>query len=430
MQGNKLEDIYKNNLCTGCGTCVGICPRDALSLVIEEKKGVLIPRLNHEFCSQCGLCYSVCPGKNLNIPELSLKLFEGEKYNPLLGSFNTSYLGYSTDLEIRYRTTSGGMITQLLIFALEADLINGALITTINEDNPLHPMGFIARTREEIIQGSGSKYCPVPVNILLKEIIKSNKEEKFAVVGLPCHIHGIRKAELVNKKLCNKIVLHLGLFCNHTPNFLGTEFLLSQNGINIENVRKIDYRGRGWPGILQVELHEGEPVSIPYDVYWKNGFGSYFFPYRCTLCGDGTSELADISFGDAWLPKLSSNTIGFSIIIGRNKIGIDLLKNAEKSGKIFLDELTEESVIQSQDSMLKFKKKQIMARMALLHFLGKSLPEYGNEFESLEFHDIISAILLYTRLKIASKRTLWKILPAYLKIEKFWLEKALKLFQF
>ena len=35
----------------------------------------------------------------------------------------------------------------------------------MKKDNPLEPEPFIARTREEIIEASKSKYCPVPANI-------------------------------------------------------------------------------------------------------------------------------------------------------------------------------------------------------------------------------------------------------------------------
>jgi len=74
----------------------------------------------------------------------------------------------------------------------------------MKKENPLEPEPFIARTKEEIIEASKSKYCPVPANIALKEIMDSKSGEKFAVVGLPCHIQGIRKFEEVNKILKEK----------------------------------------------------------------------------------------------------------------------------------------------------------------------------------------------------------------------------------
>jgi len=109
---------------------------------------------------------------------------------------------------------------------LENKIIDGAIVTKMKKDNPLEPETFIARTKKDIIESSKSKYCPVPLNIVLREIINSKEDEKFAIVGLPCHINGIINAEKINKKLKDKIIIKFGIFCNHTPNFLATELYL------------------------------------------------------------------------------------------------------------------------------------------------------------------------------------------------------------
>ena len=92
------------------------------------------------------------------------------------------------------------------------------------------------------------------LNIALKEIINSRDEEKIAVVGLPCHIQGLRKAMAKDSKLRDRIVLCLGLFCNHSPNFLATHFLLESNKINENDIIRLDYRGEGWPGHLKIAM--------------------------------------------------------------------------------------------------------------------------------------------------------------------------------
>ena len=139
----------------------------------------------------------------------------------------------------------------VLISALEKNLIDGALVTRMKKDNPLESEAFIARTKEEIISASKSKYCPVAANISLKQILK--EEGRFAVVGLPCHLHGIRKAEKINKALGKKIVFHFGLLCSHMVNFIGTmqaEFAGAQAFSSVDTflapfvrVDKLDYEG-------------------------------------------------------------------------------------------------------------------------------------------------------------------------------------------
>lgn len=83
-------------------------------------------------------------------------------------------------------------------------------MTKMSDSKPLEPEVIIAKTEKDVISASGSKYCPVPLNSRIKDII--TEKGKFAIVGLPCQIHGVRKYELINKELKNKILFHFGLF--------------------------------------------------------------------------------------------------------------------------------------------------------------------------------------------------------------------------
>ena len=191
----------------------------------------------------------LCPGHSVDFKSLNKYFFNKESEDLRMGVYSECFIGYSMDESIRYNSSSGGVITSLLIYALERGVIDGALVTRMNKDNPFEPEPFIAKTREEIIEASKSKYCPVPLNKLINEIIESKDNKKIAVVGLPCHIHGIRKAEMLNKTLKKKIVLHLGIFCSHTDTFWQTYSLINQLGIKEKDVQKINYRGEDGLGI-------------------------------------------------------------------------------------------------------------------------------------------------------------------------------------
>jgi len=365
MNKNKtISQVIKSNLCTGCGTCVSLCPEEAIKLIINKKKGIYIPKLNEDRCNNCGICYKICPGHEVDFKQLNLKIFGKEPKDVLIGNYLDCYIGYATDYNIRYNSSSGGLVTQLLIFALKEGIIDGALVTRMKKDNPLEPEPFIARTKEEIIEASKSKYCPVPANIALKEILKSEEEERFAVVGLPCHIHGIRKAEIIDKKLKEKIVLHIGIFCSHTPNFLSTELFLSRLNIKKEDVIKLDYRGEGWPGSMKICLKNEDLLLLP--DYWGFIGIDFFIPRRCFMCSDGVCELADISFGDAWLPEVSDDKIGRSIIIVRGEIEKNLLHMMKLKKKMELNKVNVKKVVQSQQNMLYSKKKNLNPKIKLL----------------------------------------------------------------
>ena len=362
-----IEAVVKKGLCTGCGTCVGICPLDAIEMTVDHLRGIYVPALDREECNECGMCVDVCPGHNVDFRQLNLEIFGKEPGDILLGNYLNCYTGYAADYDIRYNSASGGLVTALLIFALEEGLIDGALVTKMRDDRPLEPEPFIARTREEIISAARSKYCPVPANIAVKEILKAREGERFAVVGLPCHIHGIRNAERVNKTLAERIVLHVGLFCAHTDTFALAELVLQKHRIDKEHVASFDYRGCGWPGSMTIHTNDGMKISVPFAqfVVWHSRW--CFIPEYCTFCCDALAELADISFGDAWLRGLKSDRAGQSVIVTRNEIAERVLEQLLSMGVVSAENTSAVRVAQSQIGLLYSKKKSLRARIGLFH---------------------------------------------------------------
>lgn len=351
----RVSFVTDANLCTGCGTCFALCPNEAIEMVLNEKKEIYVPKLNDVKCNNCGICFKLCPGHKIDFKKLNLDLFGKEPKDILIGNYLNCFVGHSKNYEIRYNSASGGLITALLVSALEEGLIDGALVTRMKKDKPLEPEPFIARTKNEIIEAIGSKYCPVPANIALKEILKTKDGEKFAVVGLPCHIHGLRKAEQINKELKKKIVLAIGIFCSHVDSFQATNNLLNQKGLELQDITELRYRSGGWPGKMQIKFTNSKIYELNYHEYIQITHSNNFFtPDRCLLCCDLTAELADISCGDAWLPEYKSDNIGKSMIIVRTKTGRDLVDRSLAKESIELNLIDRKKVIEAQG--ITFKK--------------------------------------------------------------------------
>ena len=396
-----------------------MCPEEAIKIVLNDKKGTYEPKLIEGKCKGCGICLEVCPGHEVDFRQVYMDIFSKEPSNNLIGNCLACYTGYSTNYDIRYYSSSGGLVTQLLLFALENGIIDGALVTRMKKEDPLNPDSFIARTKEEIIEAQGSKYCPVPSNIVLNKILKSKEGERFAVVGLPCQIHGVRKAQKVNKILKERIVLCFGLFCGAYSNFNGIEFLLDSIGVKSKDITCINFRGLGWPGNLSIIGRNGINIKIPY-VEYSSTLGSAFFPVRCTLCIDALNEFADISFGDAWLKEYLSDSIGTSICIARTSIGLNLLKKAKIADKISLTLILKEKLIESQSSLLKFKKRDQNAHRLLCNIMDcMALPEYHlneHEIKSLTKRSFLASCSLYIQILIGKNRFLWSVLRIISKV--------------
>jgi len=44
-----------NAKCTGCGSCVDVCPQQAITMHDD------LAMINEDLCLQCGTCANVCP---------------------------------------------------------------------------------------------------------------------------------------------------------------------------------------------------------------------------------------------------------------------------------------------------------------------------------------------------------------------------------
>jgi coenzyme F420 hydrogenase subunit beta len=374
-----IKHVVASGLCCGCGTCVGVCPAEAIDIHVSA--GIYQPRINPEKCNSCGLCIKSCPGHLVDFESLCHSAFGKPPENSLIGNHLGCYVGHSSNEAIRYNSASGGIATRLLVYAIENDLIDGALVTRARKDKPLMPEGFIARTVDEVIAASKTKYCPVAVNTGLREILK--EDGRYAVVGLPCHIHGIRKAERVFKVLSKRVVLRIGLLCSHMISFEGLDSLLAKLHIPKGSVRELNYRGDGWPGSMSISTLDGSKQTLPlmrsWHAYWPV-FSSFFFtPMRCTMCPDQAAELADVSLGDAWLPEFKSDRSGKSLIVIRTKAASDFFAALNREKAVNMRKVEDSKVVQSQLVNLVFKKKDLGSRLFTLRKFGVSTPRYVPE---------------------------------------------------
>ncbi|MCK4521240.1 MAG: Coenzyme F420 hydrogenase/dehydrogenase, beta subunit C-terminal domain [Nanoarchaeota archaeon] len=414
---NTIEKVTNNNLCNGCGTCIGICPVNAISLRKNLSGNFYLPLIDKERCINCGKCYNVCPGHSVDFKKLNQKIFGKQPENKLIGNFIKAYTGFSKDENLRFNCSSGALVTELLLFLLENREIDGALVTTMNEKNPLEPKVILAKTKKQILNASKSKYCPVALGVGLKEVLKN--KGKFAVVGLPCHIHGIRKAEQLIPDLKDKIKFHFGLVCMHTMGFLATEYYLKSLNIKKEDIKEIQYRGKGWPGFTSIYLKNGKKIEIPRNnkkkknfkqiLDYETAFHLSFIPERCLTCTDGLNELADITFGDAWLPEyLKTDNKGTSLVITRTKKADELIERVKANKKIELNELPIESVIKGHKNALIFKK----SLKAKTLFLKK--PNYNQDLiKNVTIKNWILSFISIIFSKISKRRWSWLFLNIY-----------------
>ncbi|OIQ52722.1 Coenzyme F420 hydrogenase/dehydrogenase, beta subunit C-terminal domain [Neomoorella thermoacetica] len=401
---NTITGIITSGLCCGCGTCVALCPRHAISLSVDKKRGIYVPIVNTKLCNDCRICRKVCPGAEIDFLKLNQMTFNRVPDNSLLGNVFNCYSGFSTDYNLRYSSASGGVVTALLVYALKEKIVDGVMVVKTDKEDPLKPYSFIARTEDEIISARTSRYCPVPVNVSLREIL--NNEGRYAVVGLPCHIAGIRKAETNSQKLKERIKLHFCLVCNHTPTFRATHYLLRKSNIEQKRIEEIWYRGKGWPGGLTIKYNDGEELFIgELDYYyWGFVFQKFFWPRRCFLCDDKIGELGDISFMDPHLPEYyHKEKVGASFFVTRNHSAEKLVRKAIESGVIAASIIKQEKILDSQE--LAQIRRRNASRRKLFVLCGWAVPSYNLHKENISFSltDMIKAAIDFSLIKLSER---------------------------
>lgn len=343
------RDVIGVGLCTSCGTCAGICPLDSIRMnyQLDEPKPELIGK-----CNACGLCYEMCPGRDVPLRDLDRMLFGRERDvdREPLGIYKRSLRGYASKREIRERSSSGGVVSALLNCALGEKIIDGALIAGWDEKRPWRCKPMIATTPSEVERGVRSAYVVVPVNALLREVLK-RKLEKIGVVGCPCHIHAIRKMQMHNrpKRLIQRITFTIGLFCAANYYFKGTEHVIKELGdVNsMEQIVSMDYRGGNWPGSLYVTTKAGKVRCVASKDEYLHFLGAASYKRdRCLMCIDWSAESADIAAGDIFTPIPEKNRRWTATLI-RTDTGEELIETAIKKGYIIVKDFDAEALTRS-----------------------------------------------------------------------------------
>jgi coenzyme F420 hydrogenase subunit beta len=312
------DEVVTTGLCTGCAGCIIACPHDVLGY--DDTHGRYKPvQLESDYggpgdCSHgdkaCTMCTRACPRFRAWEPEIDLSMF-GRTRRPdeAAGVYKDILLARATDPELHEVGQDGGLVSAILVYALEHDVIDAALVSYLEGDGSTwKAIPGVARTRDEVIEAAGSRYTYSANTLAYTELDKS--EQRIALVGMSCQ-SSVPPAMRQRKagKAGRRLSLNIGLLCSKTfDDAIFEELLEAKYGLPRPVIKKMNIKGR-----LQIWTHDDRYVEVPLKechAFTREG---------CNLCPDFAAEHADISTGgigafDDW-----------TLTIVRTDVGRDLL---------------------------------------------------------------------------------------------------------
>lgn len=374
---DKLKFIMHSDLCTRCGSCVGLSEGNIIftdregdyrPIVVTEPSDLIADRM-----------LLSCPGKEFDFKKYrQLFYHDAPEFHVYTGPVYSINIGFASQPEVRSAGASGGIISAILIWLLKTGKIDGAVVTGMSDEKPWLTKSFIATTPEQILSAAQSKYIITSVNEILPEIESFNG--RLAYVGLPPQVQSIRKLQAANDPAVKNIEYIFGPFYGNTLHFSSiSSFLRSYKVKDYHQIKKLWFRYGEWPGNMRVELNDGRIIQLP------KFHANYLIPFHILtnslLCTDLSNEFTDISGGDAWAPVYEERGRGFSMIIARSKKGQEILDAMKREGVLDLSPISINEAITMHSHGYDLKKRGTFIRFHFRKILGLPNPDFGYEIK-------------------------------------------------
>ena len=202
---DELTRIKSGGLCHGCGACAAAVADGKIEIAMTPA-GHLRPQVRqHLTLADEEAVRRVCSGR-----ELEQTHFPEADYDPAWGPIISVETGYSTDPEVRYLGSSGGVISAIAIHLLETGTVDFVLQTAAHPTDPVSNVCRPSTSRKDIIEAAGSRYAPSAPLANLETYL--SKGRRFAFIGKPCDIGALRRMARHDPRIDQLVPFKLSFF--------------------------------------------------------------------------------------------------------------------------------------------------------------------------------------------------------------------------
>lgn len=337
-----LKSVRNSGMCIACGACVADI--DTLALEFDPKTQAFGPPRRY-LGSPAAL--KNCPAIGVDYAELLRKRFPDEPMTPA-GPIRQIYLAQSADASQNFRSSSGGLVREILLHLIRSGQVSGIIALGKGEGINYEPC--LLTRAEQVEQLPCSVYHTVSFEKMfgLLKMARGN----VAIVALPCHIEALFSYCYNDRPdLLAKIHMTVGLLCG---------FQLSRHSLlavcrylkrSPDGLLDVTHRGAGRVGKQTFFWEDASYSFDPLKHYYLNGRfdKSYRLP-RCFVCVNHTNFLADISVGDGWLDSVRGSRYGTNIAVARNEVALKVMQALQEKDLIRSSLCTFDDLVCAQGS--------------------------------------------------------------------------------
>ena len=294
------DEVITSGLCTGCAGCVISCPHHVIGYTHEPGAYKPFHLEDDEYgpgdcvhgVKGCTSCTRACPRFRMWEPEADMHLFGRERHpDEMSGIYSDILLTRASDDFVYEVGQDGGLVSAILIWCMENDIIDGALTSGVeslpNGEPGWKAFPMVATNRDEVLRGAGSRYT-YSANTIAFEEAREKGLDRLALVGMSCQtsvgpVMWHRKVGKVSKP----IKLNIGLLCSKSfDDSLFDELFEVKYGLPKEQIAKMNIKG-----VFQIWTKDGRyhEINLKECHAWTRE--------GCELCPDFAAEHADISTG-------------------------------------------------------------------------------------------------------------------------------------
>ena len=365
-----LARVARGQTCSGCGLCAGIAP-EAITMA-QQPPGYLRPVQSAPLTTgqEAGIA-AACPALVVDIDA------DAPVDDVLWGPSHFTGTGFATDTVLRHQASSGGVISALLLQALEDGTVDFVVQTAADPVVHTGNRTVISRAPADVFAAAGSRYAASAPLADLEALLAG--PGRFAFVGKPCDVAALRTRARTDARIDAKVPIMIAFFCAGIPSARANARLLAAMDAPADAVTGFRYRGDGWPGYATATLADGTTRRMSYDASWGQIL-SKEVQFRCKICADAVGSAADIACADAWYGDESGypsfqETDGRSLIMARTAAGLELLDAARAAGSVEATPLAMSEIIKMQPHQAR-RKRQVISRLAAMAVAGRPFPTY------------------------------------------------------